>query len=267
MPPLEPQCNGWRDTWNCCSAEHEISNMPRFWSSRRRLAALTLSCGTLLAGLGGCAALDGSPDEVQEPSGTIVAFDPSRGDVGHHDLDILRQGDDDHPPWLLAQSLPLNGPSGHLGRQFSLGMDAVLREVNAAGGIAGRPVKVWRLDDGYEPDASLRNTRLFSEEPEVLALFGYFGTPTTHASLPAANAVGLTIVAPLTGASSLRPPLTSRLVHFRASYAEEAQRIVNHLVNDGFVRIGVAYQDDAYGKDVLASLKAALKDQGLTAIG
>lgn len=140
-----------------------------------------------------------------------------------------------------------------------MGIDAVLRDVNARAGIAGRPVKIWCLDDGYIPDPSLRNTRLFVQEPEVLALFGYFGTPTTHASLPTAIAAGREVVAPLTGASSLRPPAKSELLHFRASYAEEAQRIVKHLMNDGFVRIGVAYQNDAYGKDVLASTTEALE--------
>lgn len=228
----------------------------------RLLITLLLGGSTLLAGLGllrDRIAKDGVPSPAAQ------ALNPGNSDVGNSDLDSLRQSEP--APWLLAQSLPLRGPSGHLGRQFSLGIDAVLSDVNARGGIAGRPVKIWRLDDGYEPDASLRNTRLFAQNDEILALFGYFGTPTTHASLPVASSAGLTVVAPLTGASSLRPPAKSELVHFRGSYAEEAERIVKHLVNDGFVRIGVAYQDDAYGKDVLASTVQALAHFGLTAIG
>ena len=55
-------------------------------------------------------------------------------------------------------------------------------------------------------------------------------------------------------------------MHFRASYGEEARRIVNHLVNDGFVRIAVAYQNDAYGKDVLASTVEALQTHDLYAV-
>ena len=169
-------------------------------------------------------------------------------------------------PWLLAQSLPLKGPSGHIGVRFALGIDTVLRELNDRGGIAGRPVKVWRIDDGYEPENTLRNTRLFAAEPDVLALFGFFGTPTSKAALPIAKTAGLTLVAPLTGASALREQGQTGVLHFRASYAEEARRIVNHLVNDGFVRIAVAYQNDAYGKDVLASTVEALKKHNLSAV-
>ena len=169
-------------------------------------------------------------------------------------------------PWLLAQSLPLKGPSGHIGERFALGIDTVLRELNDRGGIAGRPVKVWRIDDGYEPENTLRNTRLFAAEPDVLALFGFFGTPTSKAALPIAKTAGLTLVAPLTGASALREQGQTEVLHFRASHAEEARRIVNHLVNDGFVRIAVAYQNDAYGKDVLASTVEALKKHNLSAV-
>ena len=169
-------------------------------------------------------------------------------------------------PWLLAQSLPLKGPSGHIGERFALGIDTVLRELNDRGGIAGRPVKVWRIDDGYEPENTLRNTRLFAAEPDVLALFGFFGTPTSKAALPIAKTAGLTLVAPLTGASALREQGQTGVLHFRASYAEEARRIVHHLVNDGFVRIAVAYQNDAYGKDVLASTVEALKKHNLSAV-
>ncbi len=169
-------------------------------------------------------------------------------------------------PWLLAQSLPLKGPSGHIGERFALGIDTVLRELNNRGGIAGRPVKVWRIDDGYEPENTLRNTRFFAAEPDVLALFGFFGTPTSKAALPIAKKAGLTLVAPLTGASALRAQGQTGVLHFRASYAEEARRIVNHLVNDGFVRIAVAYQNDAYGKDVLASTVEALKKHNLSAV-
>ena len=194
---------------------------------------------------------------------TIVSNDADRS-VGSKDLDSLLN--EVPRPWLLAQSLPLKGPSGNIGERFALGIDTVLRDLNNRGGIAGRPVKVWRIDDGYEPENTLRNTRWFAAEPDVLALFGFFGTPTSKAALPIAKKAGLTLVAPLTGASALRAQGQTGVLHFRASYGEEARRIVNHLVNDGFVRIAVAYQNDAYGKDVLASTVEALQTHDLRAV-
>ncbi len=196
-------------------------------------------------------------------SSSMTSNEAGQG-IASENLDSLLN--EEPRPWLLAQSLPLKGPSGHIGERFALGIDIVLRELNHRGGIAGRPVKVWRIDDGYEPENTLRNTRLFAAEPDVLALFGFFGTPTSKAALPIAKTAGLTLVAPLTGASALREQGQTGVLHFRASYAEEARRIVQHLVNDGFVRIAVAYQNDAYGKDVLASTVEALKKHNLSAV-
>ena len=234
-------------------------------TAKTRLAILIgLSVGGALFAIWSGVNLTQQQDRLDvQPTNTVAPNDAAQN-VSSENLDSLL--DEKPRPWLLAQSLPLKGPSGHIGERFALGIDTVLRDLNNRGGIAGRPVKIWRIDDGYEPENTLRNSRLFAAEPEVLALFGFFGTPTSKAALPIANKAGLTLVAPLTGASSLRTKGQIGVLHFRASYAEEARRIVDHLVNDGFVRIAVAYQDDAYGKDVLASTLEALKTHNLSAV-
>ena len=225
---------------------------------------LGLSIGGALFAIWSGVNLTTNQEPFEPAPNTSIASNEAERSVASENLDSLLN--EEPRPWLLAQSLPLKGPSGHIGERFALGIDTVLRELNNRGGIAGRPVKVWRIDDGYEPENTLRNTRFFAAEPDVLALFGFFGTPTSKAALPIAKTAGLTLVAPLTGASALREQGQTGVLHFRASYAEEARRIVNHLVNDGFVRIAVAYQDDAYGKDVLASTVEALKKHNLSAV-
>lgn len=225
---------------------------------------LGLSIGGALFAIWSGVNLTTNQEPFEPAPNTSIASNEAERSVASENLDSLLN--EEPRPWLLAQSLPLKGPSGHIGERFALGIDTVLRELNNRGGIAGRPVKVWRIDDGYEPENTLRNTRLFAAEPDVLALFGFFGTPTSKAALPIAKKAGLTLVAPLTGASALRAQGQTGVLHFRASYAEEARRIVNHLVNDGFVRIAVAYQNDAYGKDVLASTVEALKKHNLSAV-
>ncbi len=232
---------------------------------KTRLAiAVGLSIGGGLVAIWGGVNLTTKQDRFEPAQNITIASNHPEQSVATENLDSLL--DEQPRPWLLAQSLPLKGPSGHIGERFALGIDTVLRDLNNRGGIAGRPVKIWRIDDGYEPENTLRNTRWFAGEPDVLALFGFFGTSTSKAALPIAKKAGLTLVAPLTGASSLRAQGQTGVLHFRASYGEEARRIVNHLVNDGFVRIAVAYQNDAYGKDVLASTVKALQSHDLRAV-
>ena len=47
-----------------------------------------------------------------------------------------------------------------------------------------RPIELRNLDDGYEPERCAENTREFINDDNVLALFGYIGTPTSLAALP-----------------------------------------------------------------------------------
>ncbi|WP_413681051.1 ABC transporter substrate-binding protein [Prochlorococcus sp. MIT 1342] len=157
-------------------------------------------------------------------------------------------------PLIFAQSLVLSGPARDLGINFIKGIDLYLKKVNDQGGIEGRPIMIWRLDDGYEPDNAYNKTNQFISYSQLLGLFAYIGTPTTKASLPLAKAAGIDIISPFTGASVLRGANKAYTIHHRASYADEAKRIVDYLVNDGFVRIAIGYQNDSYGKDVLNSL-------------
>ena len=84
---------------------------------------------------------------------------------------------------VLGQSVALSGPAAELGREMQLGAQLYFDSINASGGIRGRKIVLKTLDDGYEPARAEANTRRFIDEGDVLALFGYVGTPTAAASI------------------------------------------------------------------------------------
>ena len=51
------------------------------------------------------------------------------------------------------------------------------------------------LDDGYEPARCAENTAKFIDQ-DVLAMFGYIGTPTSLAALPFATKAKVPFIAP-----------------------------------------------------------------------
>jgi ABC-type branched-subunit amino acid transport system substrate-binding protein len=87
---------------------------------------------------------------------------------------------------VLGQSAAFSGPAAELGLQMNQGARLVFDQVNASGGIGGRPIELRTLDDGYEPDRCKANTETFISDG-VFALFGYVGTPTCVAALPVIN--------------------------------------------------------------------------------
>ena len=165
-------------------------------------------------------------------------------------------------PIVLGQSAPFSGPAAQLGVQFHAGARLHFDAVNAQGGIGRRPVELLTLDDGYEPDRCVANTRKFIEH-DVLALFGYVGTPTSLAALPLITQARVPFFAPFTGAEGLRQPFNRLIFHVRASYNAETALIVRQLTNLGLHRIAVFHQDDAYGKAGLDGVTRALAAQNL----
>ncbi len=163
---------------------------------------------------------------------------------------------------VLGQSAAFTGPAAQLGIQFHQGAKLYFDQVNAQGGIHRRALQIRQMDDGYEPDRCVENTRKLIGE-EVFALFGYIGTPTSVMALPLATRERVPFIAPFTGAMSLREPLNKMAFHLRASYHDETALIVRQLTHLGLNKIAVFYQNDAYGKAGLDGVLLALAAQQL----
>ena len=165
---------------------------------------------------------------------------------------------------LIGQSAALSGPAEQLGKEMKAGAEAYFTVINKAGGVNGRMIKLISVDDGYEPDKAAANTKKLIAEDKVLALFGYVGTPTSNAALPIFSAAKVPFVGAFTGAQSLREPFNRYIFNVRASYFDETEQIVAHLVQQGITKIAVFYQNDAYGKAGLAGVERAMKKRMLT---
>ena len=164
---------------------------------------------------------------------------------------------------LFGQSAAFNGPASELGKNMRIGIEAAFNEVNLAGGVHGRRLELLSLDDSYEPEAAIANTRRLIEEEGVFALIGAVGTPTSRSATPIAAEAGVPYVAPFTGAAFLRDREWDNIINLRASYAQETEEMVARLIGDlGIERIGIMYQDDSYGRAGYRGVGAALERRG-----
>jgi branched-chain amino acid transport system substrate-binding protein len=159
---------------------------------------------------------------------------------------------------VFGQSVALSGPASELGREMQLGAQAYFEAINAAGGIKGRKIVLRTLDDGYEADRAVANTKKLVADGDVLALFGYVGTPTSLPSIPIATDAKIPFVGAFTGAQGLREPFNRYVFNVRASYFEETELIIKQLTAEGLTRIAVFHQNDSYGQAGLAGVNKAL---------
>lgn len=171
-------------------------------------------------------------------------------------------------PLRIGQCAALDGPAAGLGQAMNAGLRAAIGEANAAGGIAGRPLELIAVDDGYEPDRTIAGTLALVEEHEVFCLAGYVGTPTMKVALPMISEMEIPLIGAFTGAGFLRQPVTRQMINIRASYDDETEALVERLTTDlGLTRIAVFHQDDSFGRVGLSGTTKALAKRNLEVVG
>jgi ABC-type branched-subunit amino acid transport system substrate-binding protein len=172
----------------------------------------------------------------------------------------------------LGMSSPFTGPNGLYGMQMREAMLAHFDQVNKSGGVNGRKIELITIDDGYETDRTLANTKTLIQDKQVFALMGYYGsTPTTEAMNKVFGPAKVPLVGTISGAGTLREPQSNNpnsryMFNIRASYADEAEAIVNQILALGLKNIAVFYQNDGFGKSGLEGVTNALKRANLTPV-
>lgn len=170
-------------------------------------------------------------------------------------------------PIRFGMSAPLSTKAGALGKDYRDGANLVFQQANLNNGIAGRPIELVCLDDGYEPLRTVDNTKQLLADPKIFALFGYIGTPTVNAVLPLLRKNGIPFIAPFTGADLIRQPQDSFVFNVRASYREEIDRQMTVLIDhQQFQKIGLLVQADEFGASVEHLIMEQLRRRHLTPI-
>ena len=163
---------------------------------------------------------------------------------------------------VFGQTACFTGPSMQLGIRINAGIQAAFWAQNQSGGVDGRRLELLAEDDGYEPEAAAENASMFVEQENIFAVIGGVGTPTARRSAPILRDAEIPLVGMFTGADFLRNPRKfPNVVNLRSSYLQEVEVLVEHMINEmGKKRFGIIYQDDTFGRSVLASYAAVLND-------
>jgi len=162
----------------------------------------------------------------------------------------------------------LDGPNRQYGIQIVLGATAYFNYINDHGGVNGRKLSLSSFDDGYD---TKRTSACFAslKRENVFAAGFFFGSATTAKYLPLLQAEHMPLVGTYSGAPFIYEPVKHEIFNLRASYNDETRELIDNLWRSGARRIGVIYQDDAFGKTVLDSARLALAKHhaGLVATG
>jgi branched-chain amino acid transport system substrate-binding protein len=166
----------------------------------------------------------------------------------------------------IGGTFPLTGAASLYGT-IPAAMKAYFSYVNATRGpdgkrgVAGRQIKWTYYDDGYNPAQSVQLTRRLVQQDRVFAVVGSLGTEVNLAIRPYLNAAKVPHLFPASGAETFardfkKYPYTTT---WFPDYVSEGLIYGQHIrQNHADAKVGVIYQNDDYGKDLLYGLKVGL---------
>ncbi|KZL19863.1 hypothetical protein PsAD2_01685 [Pseudovibrio axinellae] len=169
---------------------------------------------------------------------------------------------------IIGTHLDLSGPVAAAMPPLVAGIQTRLQEINEAGGIHGRKLRLLIEDNAYQPKQAVRAVQKMVTKDQAFLIFSPFGTGTSAAGYAFAQKFGVPHVFPWSGVPAIfHPKGTEGSFTYVEDYAWATGAGVDWIIKDkGFKRIGVLYQDDAFGKLVLAGVDEALKSNGLTLV-
>jgi branched-chain amino acid transport system substrate-binding protein len=161
----------------------------------------------------------------------------------------------------LGQTVPYSGPASAFGSYGRL-MSGYFDMINASGGINGRKITLVSLDNAFSPPKALEQTRKLVEDTGVLADVGTVGTTPNVAIQKYLNQAKVPHVFISAGGRRFADPQNFPWsVPMYPGFEMEGKTFGQYiLTTKSDAKIGVLYQNDDYGKDFLAGLKAGLAD-------
>lgn len=163
----------------------------------------------------------------------------------------------------VGQTIAHSGPASAYGR-LGLAQAAYFKWLNEKkGGINGRKITFISRDDAYQTPKAVENARALVENDEVAVIFGNLGTPINMAIRPYLNVKKVPLLFIAAGSSAFNDPKNyPYLMGWQPSLHEEAAFYARYILKEKpDARIGVLYQHDDFGKDLLGGLKDGLGDK------
>lgn len=165
---------------------------------------------------------------------------------------------------VIGSHQPLSGPVALWGVPVTNGMRMAVDEINENGGVNGRMIELIVEDSAYQQNKAAQAGDKLLKKDKVFALVGALGTPTNMVTMPRALKMGVLNVFPVTAANEMFEPYHKLKFGGFTPYSDQMQAAVKYFVdNKGVKKIGVLYQDDDFGKNVLHGCEDQAKDMGL----
>lgn len=215
-------------------------------------AALSVSAAALLMTAAACSS-DSSSSSTSAAGSSSAAASASAGGSG---------GAPSGDPLVVGVLVPLAGPVAQTGEQISNIIQMRVDEINAGGGVLGRPLEVETYDTKFQPETAAQQAQRAAQDG-VVAVIGPYSTSEALAAAEVAERMKLVNI----GNSAATPAITEG-----KSFVFRVAPLTTDLAN-GMVQLGkslgatngvLLYDSGGFGLGAKEPIEVAAKEAGIT---
>jgi branched-chain amino acid transport system substrate-binding protein len=150
---------------------------------------------------------------------------------------------------------------------FGEGVDLAVDEINAAGGIGGRRLKVLREDDRESVNDGLMVAQKIAQDPSVVAVIGHLQSYVTVPAAATYDAAGVVLVSPV----STDPDLTAKGYRhvFRVvnTNVQTGAQMADFAAARGYKHVAIYYVENSYGHTLAQAFEEQATTRGIAVAG
>lgn len=172
-------------------------------------------------------------------------------------------GGDSDEPITVAVITTLSGGSAQLGLQSRDGARLAVEQINADGGIDGRPIELKEYDGQLQPEVVVRAATRAASVDGAVAIIGPHSTGEALALGPASERLKIPFITPSAATTEVT---VDQPYAFRTTVVnrEMAAGVVQFAVDQGAEKLAILHDNGGFGVAFAGDLEASLEEQGLT---
>lgn len=212
----------------------------------------------LLSGCGGTTTTAPTDTTTPETSATTA---------GGTETTAAQGGQPSGDPIVIGAVLSTTGPNAPLGEPERMALELFEKQINAAGGVLGRPLDVIILDDQSSAKEAVTATQRLLQQEKAVALIGSSGSACTLAMKPIAAQGCVPQIATAAG-NNITAEAPSEWV-WRVAPRDDlaAERAVSYVADTLQVtKVAVLYDENAFGSSGLAQIEKIKGDYGIEVV-
>jgi len=180
-------------------------------------------------------------------------------------LSLVSCARDSSRPIVIGLAGPFSQPRGV---SMQRAAELAVKEINARGGLRGRPLALRIIDDSGRADVAIRVAQALADDPDVVAVIGHL---TSGTSLAAGRVYGagrrpVVMISPSATSPELSGvnPYVFRICPTDLSHGAQLARYARQTL--GARRAGIIYIDDDYGRGLRLSFATEFRRLGGTVV-